>query len=493
MFRSLNFRLLLSYVVVILVCLALVGLGLLLFVQTSPLWTSAAFLRLEAAAQATMPALLRAGSPETLTPEQFHAVLAQAAEDQGVRVLLLDREGTVRFDSGGDWERERVEEATRSPVVRDRVQGIFTAPTGGRWAFVGHVVPAPGDAPSPSRDGGRQIVTFVSPQSRLLMLAWFAENLLPPVIQAGAVALVFSVLLALLISRSVSAPLRRVAGAAESIARGETGTRAPVSGPSEVRGLARSFNTMADQVEAVQQSQRDLVANVSHELKTPLTSIQGFSQALLDGTASTPEATGRAARVIHEEAERMRRLVDELLVLARFDAGQMVMARAPVELGSLLQACVEKLLPQAQAADVALGLDVTEKLFVTGDGDRLAQVFCNLLDNSVAHTPAGGKVTVAARPGEERTVEVTVTDTGEGISAEALARIFERFYQVDKSRRSRRGARPERGRGAGLGLAIAKEIIKAHDGTITAESVMGLGTRFTVRLPAGANERAMPG
>ena len=494
MFRSLNFRLLLSYVAVILVCLALVGLGLLLFVRTSPLWTSAAFLRLEAAAQATMPALLRAGSPENLTPEQFHAALAQAAEDQGVRVLLLDREGTVRFDSGGAWGGERVEEATRPPTARDRVQGIFTAPTGGgRWVFVGHVVPAPG--------GSRQIVTFFSPQGRLLMLALFVENFLPPVIQAGAVALVLSVLLALLISRSVSAPLRRVAGAAESIARGEAGTRAPVSGPSEVRGLARSFNTMADQVEAAQQSQRDLVANVSHELKTPLTSIQGFSQALLDGTASTPETTDRAARVIHDEAERMRRLVDELLVLARFDAGQMVMARTPLELGSLLQACVEKLSPQAEAADVALGLDVTEKLFVTGDGDRLAQVFGNLLDNSVAHTPAGGRVTVAARPGEERTVEITVTDTGEGIPAEALSRIFERFYQVDKSRRSSRGvrpersrgARPDRSRGAGLGLAIAKEIIKAHDGTITAESVMGLGTKFTVRLPTGANERAMPG
>ncbi len=469
MFRSLNSRLLLSYVVVILVCLALVGLGLLLFVRASPLWTSAAFLRLEAAAQATLPTLLRAGPPETLTPERFHALLTQAAEDQGVRILLLDREGVVSFDSAGDWEGERLEKTTRTPVVQNRVQGTFTAPTGGRWIFVGHVVPVPG--------GGRQMIAFVSPQSRVLMLAWFVENLLPPVVQAGAVALVLSVLLALLISRSVAAPLRRVAGAVEGIARGKTGTRAPVSGPAEVRALARSFNTMADRVEATQQSQRDFVANVSHELKTPLTSIQGFSQALLDGTAATPEATARAARVIHEEAERMRRLVDELLVLARFDAGQMVMARDPVELDLLLRGCAEKLAPQAQAAGVVLELDVSEQLFVTGDGDRLAQVFANLLDNSVAHTPAGGKVTLAARRVDEKHgVEVTVTDTGEGIPPEALSRIFERFYQVDKSR--------HRSRGAGLGLAITREIVEAHSGTITTESVMGLGTRFTVRLPA---------
>ena len=321
----------------------------------------------------------------------------------------------------------------------------------------------------------RQSVLFVAP--RLTVLLWFAENLLPPLLQAGLVALILSMLLALLISRSVSKPLRRVANAAEAIARGEAGTRAPASGPAEVRALAHSFNTMADQVEAAQQSQRDFVANVSHELKTPLTSIQGFSQALLDGTASTPEMTARAARVVHEEAERMRRMVDELLILARFDAGQMVMARDPVELGPLLRGCIEKLTPQAQAAEVTLELDVPEQLFVTGDTDRLAQVFANLLDNGVAHTPVGGKVTIAARQVDEgHTVEVTVTDAGEGIPSEALPRVFERFYQVDKSRR--------RSRGAGLGLAITKEIIEAHGGIITAQSVVGLGTRFTVRLPS---------
>jgi two-component system OmpR family sensor kinase len=472
MFRSLNSRLLLSYVTVILVCLALVGLGLLLFVRSSPLWTSAAYLRLEAAARATVPTLRQADSPETL-----HNLLTQAAEDQEVRILLLDATGTVSFDSDGKWEGERLEEATRSSVVRGRARGTFAAPAGVRWVFVGQAVPMPGD--------DRQMVLFVSPQGRLLILAWFAENLLPPLVRAGAVALVLSVLLALLISRSVSKPLRRVADAAEAIAHGETGTRAPVSGPKEVWALARSFNTMADQVEATQQSQRDFVANVSHDLKTPLTSIQGFSQALLDGTASTPEATTRAARVIHEEAERMRRMVDDLLILARFDAGQMVMARDPVEIGPLLRGCIEKLAPQAQAAKVALELDTPERLFVTGDGDRLAQVFTNLLDNSVLHTPAGGKVTVAAHQAEEKpTIEITVTDTGEGIPPEALTRIFERFYQVDRSR--------QRSRGAGLGLAITKEIIEAHTGTIAAESVVGLGSKFTVRLPAREGGTAHP-
>jgi len=468
MFRSLSSRLLLSYIIMILVCLALVGLGLLLFLRASPLWTRAAALRLETAARATLSDIREAGPLANLTPERLRALLAQAAEDQQVRILVLDDKETVRFDSEEGWEGEQLEEVTRATAGQGHFQGTFTAPGGGRRAFVGQVVP--------TLAGVRHTIVFASPQSRLLMLAWFAENLLPPVMQAGAVALVLSILLALLVSRSVAAPLRRVASAAEAIARGESGTRAPVSGPAEVQAVARSFNTMADQVEAAQQSQRDFVANVSHELKTPLTSIQGFSQALLDGTAATPETTTRAVRVIHEEAERMRRMVDELLILARFDAGQMVMARDPVNLGPLLHGCVEKLTPQAQAAGVVLELDIPNKLSITGDADRLAQVFTNLLDNSVAHTPSGSKVALAGRRVEEaRVIEVTITDTGEGIPAEALPRIFERFYQVDKARK--------RSRGAGLGLAITKEIIEAHGGAITAESVVGLGTRFTVRLP----------
>jgi two-component system OmpR family sensor kinase len=469
MFRNLNIRLLISYVLVILVCLALVGLWLVVFLRASPLWTSLVTLRLEAAARATLPTLRSAAdSPETL-PD----LLAEAAEKQEVRTLLVDNKNVVRFDSEGAWTGERLEEFNRTSLAQDRIQGTFTAPKGSRWVFVGRVVPA--------TDGGRQLALFVAP--RLAVLVWFADNLLQPLAQAGAVALVLSILLALLISRSISKPLRRVSSAAEAIARGETGARAPVSGPSEVRALAHSFNQMADRVEAARQSQRDFVANVSHELKTPLTSIQGFSQALLDGAAATPEAAARAARVIHEETERMRRLVDDLLILARFDAGQMTLARDQIDLSALLRECVEKLAPQAQAAQAALTLDAPEQLAIIGDRDRLAQVFTNLLDNGLAHTPAGGKVAIAARllP-EQNTIAVTVTDSGEGIPPEALPRIFERFYQVDKARSRDRKRAHERGRGAGLGLAISKEIVEAHGGSIVAESVVGLGSKFTVYL-----------
>jgi len=476
MFRSLNSRLLLSYAGVILVCLVLVGLGLLLFVRASPLWTGATLLRLEATAWATTPALLRAGPLQDLPPEQLHSLLAEAAEEQGTRILLLDGKGIIRFDSEGTWEGAHLAEVARTQVKRNRVRGTFEGPGGGRWAFVGQVLSGAGD--------GRQIVLFVSQQGRLLMLAWFAENLLPPLVEAGMVSLVISTLLAWLVARSVARPLRRVAAAAGAIARGDLEQRAPVSGPQEARDLACAFNRMADRVATAQQAQQDLVANVSHELKTPLTSIQGFSQAILDGTADSPEAVGRAAHIIHDEAERMHRLVDELLSLARFDAGQVQIAQEPVDLGPLLAQCVERLTPQAEAAGNALTLSVEDGMLVTGDLDWLTQALVNLLDNSIRHTHQGSVKVSVERAGEW--IEITVADSGEGIPPENLKRIFERFYQVDRSR--------HRKEGVGLGLSIVKQVVQLHGGEITAESAVGVGSSFTVRLPAreGDNAKTQP-
>jgi len=467
MLNTLNSRLLLSYVALILVCLALVGMGLLLFVWASPVGVSASLLRLEAVART---ALLRTVPSEGVPPQRLVDLLAQAAEDHNVRTLLVDEGGTIRFDSEGAWEGERLEETLRTPVIRGRIRGTFRAPTGERWTFVGQVVPTP--------EGHLQFAVLASPQNRLAVVAWFAENLLPPLLEAGAVALVLSVLLAWLMARSVARPLRRVAAAAGAIAQGDLSQRAPVSGPREVQDLARAFNFMADRVAATQQVQRDFIANVSHELKTPLTSIQGFSQAIMDGTASEPEAVQRAARIIHEEAERMRRMVEELLYLARFDADQVEMARVPVDVGELLARCVERLMPQAEAAGDQLILSAPEGLVVTGDADWLTQVFINLLDNAIRHT-RDGRVEVTGRR-VDGWVEVSVTDTGEGIPPEDLERIFERFYRADKSRRKG---------GVGLGLPIAREVVRRHGGEITVESVVGLGSRFTVRLPARSEGR----
>jgi signal transduction histidine kinase len=287
--------------------------------------------------------------------------------------------------------------------------------------------------------------------------------------------LVFSLFLAFILSNSVSAPLKQISDAARNVAAGRESSVKP-QGPAEVRVLGEAFNEMSSQVFASQQSQRDFVANVSHELKTPLTSVQGFAQAILDGTVATPEAREQAAQVIYDEAGRMHRMVLDLLDIAKLDAGTANLRREPVALDVLLQAVIERMTPQSLQAEVVLVDQINKLSPVIGDGDRLSQVFNNLVDNAIKHTHPGGKVWLSAQVKEEW-VEIVVQDTGDGIPKQELSRIFERFYQLDKSRQ--RGLNHS----AGLGLAIVSQIVEAHGGKIIAKSVVGEGSRFIVKLP----------
>jgi two-component system sensor histidine kinase ResE len=252
-------------------------------------------------------------------------------------------------------------------------------------------------------------------------------------------------------------------------------------GPHEVQDLTRAFNSMVTRVESAQRSQRDFVANVSHELKTPLTSIQGFAQAILDGTADSSESRKQAAQVIHEEAGRMHRMALDLLDLARLEGGTAEMNMSAVDVGALLRGIAEIFSLQAQKANVNLQIHVPENLpALIGDGDRLAQVFTNVVDNALKFTPANGHINLSARI-DGAWIEFDVADSGVGVSDEALPRLFDRFYQADPSR-----ARGEN-HGAGLGLAIAQEIVQAHGGKIGVRSTVGHGTTFTIRLPLAQN------
>ena len=295
-----------------------------------------------------------------------------------------------------------------------------------------------------------------------------------PFLWAGLAALAVSILIAILLARSVYVPVRRVTNAAEEIAHGNYEQEVPEAGPKEVKGLATSFNQMAKQVKHSQQMLRDFVADVSHELRSPLTSIKGFAQAIVDGTAKDKEAQLKAASVIEDESKRMMRLVEELLEFSRLESGQITMVKEPVDLKELLQQCHEIFLMRAEEKHLQLKTEIEPLSPVTGDIDRLEQVFNNLLDNALKHTPSGGKVSIIARQPHPNLVEIAVTDTGPGIPGEQLRHVFERFYKAD----------PSAGKtGAGLGLAIARQIVRAHGGDINVKSALGQGTEFLVRLP----------
>ena len=460
MFRSLASRLLLTYILVTVLVVILVALSLLVLLSSTPLADRLAWQTLQAETKVLVPRIERAfeqGQSEELATGR----LAQRLRS---RALVVNVQGEILVQ-GGMVTLEGVDAAlAKAALARGAGEGETQDPLKRRWLYVARRL-STGD-----------MLVVAAPRPALRALLAYGDELLTPLSKAAVVGLLVSVILAWLMSRWVTAPLRRLAGAAQSVAAGHFEQQVPLEGPAEVKSLAADFNQMVQRVQATQQGQRDFVANVSHELRTPLTSIDGFAQAILDGTAADRDAQMHAAQVIHEESDRLARLVDDLLDLARLDSGQMTFARAPVDLDALVARVADRLSLRAQENDIRLENEVSGLPMVTGDGDRLAQVFTNLVDNALKHTLAGGIVRVRgeALAGQ---VQVHVEDTGPGIPAEDLSRIFERFYQVDKARRG--GA----GRGTGLGLAISREIVQAHCGQLTATSSPGRGSRFTVQLP----------
>jgi two-component system OmpR family sensor kinase len=393
------------------------------------------------------------------------------AQETGTYIFLLDAEGAVIKQATPDdnsWTPSTLEIPTQPGSRPGSNRGIYTTPNGETFLFVAQ--PVAGLFRIPGASSPATLVLAV-PRSQALAI-W--SDFVKPFIWAGLVALAVSIVIAVVLARSVYVPVRRVTNAAEEIAKGNYEQKVPVDGPEEVKGLAQSFNQMSRQVKHSQQMLRDFVADVSHELRTPLTSIKGFAQAIVDGTAKGKEAQLKAAAVIEDESKRMMRLVEELLEFSRLESGQVTMVKEPVDVKELLEQCYEIFIMRAEEKGVTLKKDLESLPPIKGDIDRLEQVFSNLLDNALKHTPANGAVSIQAQHNDSNFIEVSITDTGPGIPAEQMRHIFERFYRAD----------PSAGKaGAGLGLAIAKQILLAHGGDINAKSRLGKGTEFIVRLP----------
>jgi two-component system sensor histidine kinase BaeS len=282
-----------------------------------------------------------------------------------------------------------------------------------------------------------------------------------------------------LLSRRIAAPVNRLTNATQSMAEGQLEQDVPGEGPDELGRLVAGFNAMSRRVAATARSQRDLLANVAHEIRTPLTSVQGYALALRDGVIEDASEQERALTTIGRESERMASLIGQLLDLARLESGQTRLTLRPVAVDSLLERVAERFQPAATHKGVTLLVDGRTTLAVQGDEGRLVQVLSNLVDNAIRHTPSGGHVKLEISPRSidgrgSAGVRFTIADTGEGISPDRLPRIFGRFARGDGTD----------GAGFGLGLAIVRELVALHNGDIRVSSQPGAGTTFVVDLPA---------
>ena len=299
---------------------------------------------------------------------------------------------------------------------------------------------------------------------------------------------VISLFFAVLLSQSLMSRLLGLLVVARRVASGDLSVRAHDTSPDEIGRLATELNSMVAQLEhsrkereMLEVSRRTLIASVSHDLRTPLASMRAMVEALNDGIVSEPETVSRYLRTIQNETLHLTTLIDDLFELSQIDAGALQLHVEPASLSDLLSDALESMSAQAERKQIQIQSHVEGDLpRVPLDAPRMQRVLYNLIQNAIRHTPADGTITLTLR-GNPGGVELTVADTGEGIPGADLPHIFDRFYRGEPARtRDSSSAAP----GAGLGLAIAKGIVEAHGGSISASSVPGTGAVFKVVLPA---------
>jgi signal transduction histidine kinase len=395
--------------------------------------------------------------------EGVQPFVAQWGNLYGRRIILTDNNGTVVADS---------EEELLGETYVDETSGIPMALPSG--------IPMPPlfEIPmSPPSETDIIGVLYVNPATSSeidvasLHIVYGAIGRF--FIWGGLVAIAIALLLTFVLSRRILAPVKALTNAARRLGKGDFSQRVRVRDKGEVGELAQSFNSMASDLERAEQLRRNMVADAAHELRTPLSNIRGYLEAIRDDVKKPDAGTIRS---LDEEALSLSRLVDDLQELSLADAGKLKLSCRKENISKLINEAVAALQPQAAAKGLVLAVDLPEKLpLVNIDSHRIKQVLRNLLENAVAHTSQGGSITVEAwQQGSQ--IKVSVVDTGEGIPPKDLPNIFERFYRVDKSRARATG-------GSGLGLTIAKRLVEAHGGRIEVQSKLRKGSRFTFTLP----------
>ncbi len=372
------------------------------------------------------------------------------------RILILtDPEGQVLYATAGTERPDHLETHQLQQSLPIRVEG----------QTVGFL-----DLVHQQRPPGR-VFSFSAPDD---IPAGLAERTSAFLLQLLLLGAILAIVFGMLVSRWLSAPLIHLVSGTQAIAKGDLSFRVAEQGSAEMREVSHSFNRMAAALEDAETLRRNMLNDIAHELRTPLTVLEGNLRAILDDVYPLEKAE---ITRLYDQTRHLHRLVDDLRLLAQAEARQLLLQRSPIDLIVLLEEMAELFSPLAGEKGISLqpGLPPSP-VFAAVDRFRIAQALQNLLANALQHTPAGGIISIALQS-EEETAAITVADSGEGIAAEDIPHVFDRFYRVDRNRTRDTG-------GVGLGLAIAQALVEAHDGEIDVASAgVGQGSTFTIRLP----------
>uniref|UniRef100_A0A7C2E370 histidine kinase n=1 Tax=Ammonifex degensii TaxID=42838 RepID=A0A7C2E370_9THEO len=461
---------------VVMVLLIVLVLGVLGLVQTKAV--EASYYRFEAQRMVTEAKELADLLATGVSPQAVGERVAFLGQVFQANVLVVGADGRVRQWCSAGWQCRVY---AGMPVNGEDVQAVLGGETvlrqgehpffeGIRLLWVG--VPV---------SSGGQVIGGVFVYAPLAPLAARVRGLEMTLIAALLGGVVLAGVLSLFVARHFSRRLVAIEKAARAMAAGDYAARVALTGGDEVARLGTSLNKLAAELEErvaalerMDAARRDFVAAVSHELRTPLSVIQGYTEAILDEMV-TGEEQREYLNAVREEAERLRRLTDDLLDLRRMETGALAIRQEKVDLSALAERAAARFKTKAASSGIEFQVEVLPTPPVLGDPDRLEQVVVNLLDNAFRFTPAGKSVTLRVTPVPEG-VALGVCDTGPGIAPEELPHIWEKFYRVDRARTRDAG-------GSGLGLAIVKQIVELHGGRIEVASRPGEGSTFTVVLP----------
>jgi signal transduction histidine kinase len=428
------------------------------------------------------------------TWEGVQPLVTKLGEQFKYRIILTDTEGKIIADSENTTAESQLDLAkfsSRTIAIPKNTEGRppENKPEGNKPreempmpapSLLISAQPEPRPFEPPAPDTSRSDVVgflFLMPLTQseigLTALQLLSTEIGRFFVMGALLAVLVAIILTFFISRRILAPIKSLTIASERLGKGDFSQRVKIDEKGELGELASTFNLMAQDLERDKKLRRDMVADIAHELRSPLTNVRGYLEAIRDGVITPDEKT---IGTIYDETMLLSRLVHDLQDLSLAETGQLKLYCQPENVDDLVTQAVTAIMAKASTKDISMSVELPEDLppvFI--DIQRIKQVLLNLLTNALAHTPAAGSITISATE-VGGNVAISVADTGEGIPAEDLPIIFERFHRVDKSRTRATG-------GTGLGLTIAKYFVEAHNGTINAQSELGKGSTFTFTVP----------